>query len=301
MNFCGCDPLAACTLEVFDSCGDALEHGMTHCAAAKSGFQWGWFGCDFSTRNRLRMELHYQGHLLAQWRCEECGALHVKKQHALSCKHINNLIELIVDGDECKWTDCARENHKMADSAELRNHVFNVHLNPLKVSPFVCSWNNCNKSFSAASSFIRHVQTTHLKLQWKCKGCGKFQKSEKAALNCCNSSTIPLPLLWNLPFTCQWGECEQEFAEGHANDVKAHFKKHVEELEKFGKCKWKDCQFENSKSTKLSLTKHLELRHGQLKFKCAVCEKVTFGNQRKEALYCDHSKKKEKVTVKTEK
>ena len=292
---CCCDPLAPCALTPFPSCEAAYDHGIRE-HLQRAGKKWAcpWLHCDYVELKRGRVLQHYQTHLLASWRCNQCWEMHSEKVQALGCRHASTFVELMVQYSYCEWQGCLNTGEQMVDAKIMRQHVLS-HLSSA-MTPLECRWKGCSKTFSKYDSLMRHVQMIHLKTQYKCRGCEKIHSSENKAMKCCNALSEAAPMLVTSGVTCVWdGRCEEEFPEGDAHALRTHFRAHLQDAQQStgGRlCLWEDCPKAGEHfQSPATLARHLEELHGMMRFKCAQCDALFWTNQKRSALNCSHPEK----------
>jgi uncharacterized Zn-finger protein len=167
----------------------------------------------------------------------------------------------------------------------LENHISRKHTG---IRPYVCSIDNCLKSYASKMGFLCHKRTQHnealdrYKCQWN--GCGKQFKSiagykqhlirHKASkkFNCdwneCKHKFISKAELndhmnrhtGNKPYVCEWPGCEKRFST--KTYFYLHKKYHLNERKHV--CDWPECDY--ATNNRSNLVKHKAIHTRDLKY-----------------------------------
>jgi KRAB domain-containing zinc finger protein len=104
-----------------------------------------------SVHHKLRFACTFKG----------CDKSYSQKQYR------NDHIKSFHEGQQHRCEHCGKA---LSTSASLKMHIQTVHSSE---RPFVCSFDNCKKSYTGRSALNAHVRSVHERVRYPCSGCDK--------------------------------------------------------------------------------------------------------------------------------
>ncbi len=208
--------------------------------------------CNYKTKLKSLMDSHLITHLelnpdSQELECNEIGCNYRTKilKNLKKHKRTHNLLSC----EFCEFKFRSRER--------LENHISRKHTG---IRPYVCSIDNCLKSYASKRGFLSHKRTRHnqaldlYKCQWN--GCGKQFKlitSYKQHM---------IRHKGNERFDCDWNQCKRKFiSKSKLND---HLNAHTGN--KPYVCEWPGCEKRFQTSTHLN--KHRKIHKSDVNYEC---------------------------------
>ena len=188
LNLCGCDPGSACSLVAFPTVEEAYNHAKEkHMVDDVCP----WWGCKYKpSKTSTPVDAHYAStHLLAKWKCCECGEVFSKPAYAAGCKHLQRNVEIVSATSRCGIEGCRMGMFLEGEMEplELREHCLS-HLDRTGKPPYKCHWKGCKAQLSTLGGLIKHITNIHLCVLYRCKLCGKEHKIAEQAVRCCDKA-----------------------------------------------------------------------------------------------------------------